>query len=284
LYRFLGVRKNCLSSLLKMLVIMSKEKYLLLSFDTEEFDVPLEHKVDFPLEKGMAVSTYGANIILDVLKHNGVRATFFCTANFAIHAPDVMKRIMDEGHEVASHGFHHWTFDVSDLKKSKDKLEELTGRKIRGYRQARMMPVPETKIAEAGYEYNSSLNPTFIPGRYMHLSTPRTYFMKQGVMQIPASVTPCLRFPLFWLAYHNLPAALYRSLVSMTLNYDGYFVTYFHPWEFYPLGEHPEFKMPFIIRNHSGKGMKKRLDKFLKVFQAKGAQFITFSEFVDKKK
>ena len=45
---------------------------------------------------------------------------------------------------------------------------------------------------------------------------------------------------------------LYQSLVNRVLKHDGYFVTYFHPWEFYPLGEHPEFKMPFIIRNHSG--------------------------------
>lgn|SRR5574344_595446 len=263
---------------------MNKERLILLSFDTEEFDVPLEHKVDFPLEKEMEVSRYGANKILDVLKDNGIRATFFCTVNFAVNAPEVMQRIKDEGHEIASHGYHHWTFEIADLKKSKDKLEEITGKKIRGYRQARMMPVPEEKIAEAGYEFNSSLNPTFIPGRYMHLSTPRTFFMKKGVMQIPASVTPYFRFPLFWLAYHNLPAKLYRSLVSWTLEHDGYFVTYFHPWEFFPLGEHPDFKMPFIIRNHSGEGMEKRLDEFLKIFKSKGAEFITFSEFVDKKK
>lgn len=50
---------------------------ILLSFDTEEFDVPREHGVDFSLEQGMAVSKVGTNRILDVLKQNGVRATFF---------------------------------------------------------------------------------------------------------------------------------------------------------------------------------------------------------------
>ena len=28
---------------------------------------------------------------------------------------------------------------------------------------------------------------------------------------------------------------------------------YFHPWEFFDLKDHPEFKMPFIIKNHSGR-------------------------------
>ena len=75
---------------------------ILLSFDTEEFDVPREHGVDFPLDEAMKVSVYGTNRILDCLKKNGVKATFFCTSNFAENAPEVMRRIMDEGHEVAS--------------------------------------------------------------------------------------------------------------------------------------------------------------------------------------
>lgn len=254
---------------------------ILLSFDTEEFDVPLEHQVDLPLEEQMRISIEGTHKILDCLKHNQVKATFFCTANFAIHAPEVIKRILAEGHEVASHGYYHQSFEVGDLKKSKDKLEEITGVSIRGYRQARMMPVPEDEIYKAGYEYNSSLNPTFIPGRYMHLSMPRTYFMKEGVLQIPASVTPWLRFPLFWLAYHNLPAALYRWLSARTLKHDGYFVTYFHPWEFYPLNKHPELKLPFIIRNHSGEGMEQRLNDFIRYFKKREKAFITFAAFTD---
>jgi len=67
---------------------------ILLSFDTEEFDVPREHGVRFTLEEGMKVSIKGTNRILDVLKQNGVRATFFCTGNFAERAPEVMQRIM----------------------------------------------------------------------------------------------------------------------------------------------------------------------------------------------
>lgn len=254
---------------------------ILLSFDIEEFDVPKEHEFDLPFEEQMRVSVAGTIKILDCLLHNSVKATFFCTANFAIHAPQIIKRIQDEGHEVASHGFNHWTFEVSDLKKSKDALEVLTGTEILGYRQARMMPVSEKAISDAGYRYNSSLNPTFIPGRYMNLSTPRTNFMKEGVLQIPSSVTPLFRFPLFWLSYHNLPGSLYRCLCKYTHRHDGYLVTYFHPWEFYPLSEHPEWRLPFIIRNHSGDAMVKRLNDFILYFKKKETPFITFSEFVD---
>lgn len=264
-------------------LIMMHFKMILLSFDIEEFDVPKEHGVDIPLEEQVRISSIGTHKILDCLNRHQAKATFFCTANFANHAAEVVQRILSEGHELASHGYYHWTFEVADLKKSKEALEKLTGVVIRGYRQARMMPVPEAEINKAGYEYNSSLNPTFIPGRYMNLSTPRTYFMKENVLQVPASVTPWLRFPLFWLSYHNLPAGLYRWLCRRTLNHDGYLVIYFHPWEFYPLADYPELKMPFIIRNQSGEGMEKRLSDFIVSFKKRGDAFVTFSEFVDNK-
>ena len=98
-----------------------------------------------------------------------------------------------------------------------------------------------------------------------------------------ASVTPTVRFPLFWLSLHNLPEALYHWMTRRVLKKDGYFVTYFHPWEFYDLKEHPEFRMPFIIRNHSGREMCDRLDRLVKMLKARGHEFITYTEFTERK-
>ncbi len=256
---------------------------ILLSFDIEEFDVPREHGVELPMDEQIRISTEGTHRILDCLKAHGVKATFFCTANFALRSPDVVRRIVAEGHEPASHGYYHWTFEPADLKASKEVLEELTGTTLHGYRQARMMPVSDEEIRRAGYTYNSSLNPTFIPGRYMHLSAPRTCFMKE-VLQIPASVTPLVRFPLFWLSCHNLPLRLYLWLCRRTWRHDGYLVTYFHPWEFYPLNEHPELKLPFIVRRHSGEDMVERLDRFIGYFKREGAEFGTLASFAGQRK
>lgn len=254
---------------------------ILLSFDIEEFDVPREQGVDYSLEEGMKVSVEGTNIILDILKRNDVRATLFCTANFAENAPRTMKRILKEGHEIASHGVDHFEPKETDFAKSKKILEKLTDTQIKGYRQPRMFPVKDSEIRRVGYLYNSSINPAFIPGRYMNLSTPRTYFKKDGVVQIPASVTPAIRFPLFWLSLHNLPESLYHSMVCRTLKKDSYFTTYFHPWEFYELNDHPEFKIPFIIKRNSGQKMAERLNNLIGMLKDKNHKFISYSEFVE---
>ncbi len=257
---------------------------ILLSFDTEEFDVPKEHGVDISLEEGIRISVEGTNKILDCLKQNKVQATFFCTGNFAKHSPKTIERIMQEGHEVACHGVDHWKPKATDIYESKRIIEATIGKKVNGYRQPRMFPVSDTDIEKAGYTYNSSLNPACIPGRYIHLTMPRIWFMRGKVMQIPASVTPWIRFPLFWLSLHNLPQALYHSMTRWVLRHDGYFVTYFHPWEFYELNAHREYKMPYIIRKNSGDKMIQRLDNLIKMLKQRGEKFITFSEFVDRKR
>jgi hypothetical protein len=71
-------------------------------------------------------------------------------------------------------------------------------------------------------------------------------------------------------------------MVRRTVNHDGYFVTYFHPWEFFDLKEHPEFKMPFIIKNHSGRQMMERLGNLIAMLKRGGHEFITYTEFVNR--
>lgn len=239
---------------------------ILLSFDIEEFDAPLEHGVELPFEEQMRTSVEGTRKILACLARHRVKATFFCTANFALHAKDLILDIQKGGHEIASHGFYHSSFETADLRKSKEALEELTGQPVNGFRMARMMPVEEEEIHKAGYLYNSSLNPTCIPGRYNHLGQPRTYFMKDGVLQLPASVTPIVRFPLFWLAYHNLPATLYRKVSALDLERGRLFPDLFPSVGVYLL-ERPErakvavyHDQPFRLRHGKKAG---RLDPFL---------------------
>jgi peptidoglycan/xylan/chitin deacetylase (PgdA/CDA1 family) len=253
---------------------------LLLSFDMEEFDLPKEHGVDIPFDEQIAVSTYGADIILDCLKVHQVKATFFCTANFALQSPQIIERIHQEGHELASHGLRHGSFKEEDLLKSRIELESFFGDKVSGYRQARMMPVSEKAIADAGYLYNSSLNPTLIPGRYNHLNVSRTPFKKDGVVQMPSSVTPIIRFPLFWLSAHVLPKYLYYRLCAYTHHHDDYLALYFHPWEFYPLYKHPEYGVPHYISRHTGEKMFRTLSGLLQYCAERKIKSSTFSEYL----
>ena len=249
-------------------------KVVLLSFDLEEFDIPEEYGQPLEIAVKFAVSLKGLTRLLPLLEQLQIRSTFFVTANFAKHHPHVV-RSLAQTHEVASHGFYHNTFAVADLRASKDVLEAITQTDVTGFRMARMQAVSDRAIAEAGYTYNSSMNPTYLPGRYNNFWQPRTAFYAQQLLQIPVSVTPFIRFPLFWLSFKNLPLLVYQFASQLTLQFDHYLNLYFHPWEFTDI---TAFTLPGYVTRHSGNVMLSRLERYLAWLQTQ-ATFVTFSEF-----
>ncbi len=255
---------------------------LLLSFDIEEFDTPNEYGKSLSLEEQLIPSIEGTKRILSLLKEKQVKATFFCTVTFAQHAPDVIDQIVNDGHEVASHGISHSSFKIADLAASKAALETITNKPVYGFRMARMMEVDPQEIAIAGYRYDSSLNPTFLPGRYNNYHEPRTIFRIGDLWQLPASVTPRWRIPLFWLALHNLPVPVYLYLLMKTIHHDKYAIIYFHPWEFVDLHD-KQFGLPFYIRRHSGESFIVRLAAVIDKAKKQKCTFSTLSEYIDLK-
>ena len=246
---------------------------ILLSFDIEEFDMPFEYGKSISFEDQMSISIEGTSLILDLLKKHQLKATFFSTVVFAINAPEIVKRIIIDGHEIASHSYYHSDFKVEHLLESKEKLEEITNVKVIGFRMPRMQPVDEKEIFKAGYVYNSSINPTYLPGRYNNLSKSRTFFKQDGVWQIPASVSPIIRFPLFWLSFHNLPLWLYKIICSITFKKDNYLNIYFHPWEFTDLMDFNRFGFPGYVSKNSGIQMYNRLDNLIIWMKKKNYNF-----------
>jgi peptidoglycan/xylan/chitin deacetylase (PgdA/CDA1 family) len=253
---------------------------VLLSFDIEEFDMPFEYGKEISFEDQISISRAGTISILDLLDKYSVKATFFCTVTFAENIPDLIQRITSSGHELASHGYYHSDFKPEHLLQSKLKLEELSGKEITGYRMARMMPVDEKEIEKAGYTYNTSINPTYLPGRYNNFNISRTFFNKENVLQIPASVSPVIRFPLFWLSFHNLPLRIYKFLASWTYKKDKYLNIYFHPWEFTDLNDFDRFGFPGYVRKNTGDKMILRMESLITWMKAKNYKFGTFQQFI----
>ncbi|TAH30082.1 MAG: DUF3473 domain-containing protein [Cytophagales bacterium] len=255
-----------------------KTNQFILSFDVEEFDAPLDFGKKLSMDAQMQTSHQGLLRILDLLDKFEISATFFTTANFAQYYPDLLSE-MSKKHEIASHGFYHTTFEIADLKKSKDALETIIGKKILGYRMARMAKIDEQEIAKAGYVYNSSLNPIFLPGRYNHFFKQRTPFEKFGIWQIPASATPLIRFPMFWLSFKNLPLSWIKMAANWILSKDKEKQVnfYFHPWEFTDVTDKSKYGLPFYMSRHSKQKMLDKLEAFIRWAGMKG-KFITFAD------
>ena len=249
-----------------------------LSFDIEEFDMPKEYGYDIAFERQIAISRKGLTAILDLLKKHQMRATFFSTVVFAQQVPDLISRLIEEGHELASHTYYHSDFENEHLKRSKEALEQQFGVPVEGLRMPRMLEVSAEEVKKAGYRYNSSVNPTFLPGRYNKLHVPKRFFNEHGLWQIPAAVS-WFRFPLFWLSFHNLPLWLYRFLLKRSVKSIGYAALYFHPWEFTDLHQ-KEFNFPAYVMRNSGEKMIARFDSLLTFIKQQGWKTGLYKEMI----
>lgn len=254
---------------------------VLLSFDIEEFDLPMEYGQVVDFDTQIAVSELGLNRLLEVLEREGVVATFYSTAVFMEHISEATRqRLLRGGHEIASHGYYHARHEEADYLRSRLRLEELTGQEVKGFRMPRMQAVDMDALLRAGYSYDSSLHPTYLPGRYNHWDKPRLpHRLANGLWELPASVVPYCRVPLFWLSMHNFPLWLYRCLASYTIRQDDYLNIYLHPWEFANL-KGLGIPLPKIMLRNSGLSLVCRLTSLIRYLKAKGHSFGTPSSYL----
>lgn len=261
----------------------TREPLILLTFDVEEFDVPLEHNNPIPLDEQLRVGQVGFERVLRVLDQApGMPvATLFTTGVFAQASVDLMRQAAAR-HEIASHGYSHGDLKDGDLEKSKRVLSEITSQPITGFRRARMATTSTEPIARAGYQYNSSEHPTLLPGRYNNFGKPRRPYLVHhtgapDLLNIPVSVTPILRAPMFWAAFKNFPMWFVERCAARTLGHDGVVNFYWHPWEFADI---QSYGLPRAVRAIDGERLADRLAHFLRVLSSMG-RFTTFSAYAE---
>lgn len=189
--------------------------------------------------------------ILDLFGAAGVRATFFTLGWVAERHPQLIRRMVAEGHEVASHGFQHTRVTQqgpedfrADVRRTKALLEDIAGVPVTGYRAASYSIGRDNLWAlevlrEEGYRYSSSIYP-INHDLYGMPEAPRFAFRVNGSDFVEVPVTtlrlgarnlPCGGGGYFRL----LPYRLSRWAMRRVNQDDGQpCVFYFHPWEIDP--------------------------------------------------
>ena len=192
------------------------------------------------------------NRILDLFARHQVRATFFTLGWVAERYPELIRRIVAEGHELASHGYEHIRVTEqspeqfrADIRKTKQLLEDVSGQAVIGYRAASYSIGAENLWAlevleEEGHLYSSSIYPVK-HDLYGMPSAPRFAFRPdntRNLLELPITTLkvfdkniPCGGGGFFRLYPYLFSRAAYQYLNSVEKQ-AGIF--YFHPWEIDP--------------------------------------------------
>ena len=184
--------------------------------------------------------------ILAMLDEHGTKATFFTLGWIAERYPEVVRNIIRNGHELASHGYGHERASdqtpesfFADINVAKLILEDLSGTEVKGYR-APSFSIGEKNLwafeclEKAGYRYSSSIYPI----RHDHYGmpdAPRHAHAIGSLIEIPATTLRFLsrNWPASGGGYFRLmPYGLSRWMIARINRVDQLpAVFYFHPWE-----------------------------------------------------
>ena len=197
--------------------------------------------------------------ILETLAARRVRATFFILGWIAERYPALVRRIGDQGHELASHSYwHRRVFDLSpqefdeDLARSIDAIESASGRRVIGYRAPSFSITPGSEWAidallKRGLRYDASLFP--VPrgdGGYPCEPGPHHF---RGMPELPMSTMSLFGRRLAFSGggyLRLLPPWLIRRGFSQVHAKGLPVVVYLHPRDFAP--DCPRVPMPLSRR------------------------------------
>jgi polysaccharide deacetylase family protein (PEP-CTERM system associated) len=191
------------------------------------------------------------NRVLDIFAGHGVHGTFFVLGWVARRYPEIIRRIVADGHELASHGYDHTRVIYMDAARFRDDvtrtkaiLEDVGGVQVRGYRapsysiNARNLWALDV-LQETGHVYSSSIYP-IRHDLYGMPEAPRFAFRVRtgAILEIPVTTVrvSTRNLPAGGGGYFRLmPYGLYRWALRRVNGRDaqpGMF--YFHPWEVDP--------------------------------------------------
>ncbi|HEV3136777.1 MAG TPA: DUF3473 domain-containing protein [Pirellulales bacterium] len=241
---------------------------------------------DLPITERAADNT---RRLLELLARNRVQSTMFVLGKLAERFPDLVREIDAAGHEVASHGYAHVEIFkqtraefAADVHKSKDLLEQIVGKSVRGYRAPDFSIIRGSlwaleELAEQGFEYDSSIFPVRRP-RYgipnWPLSPTRVQLpLGRSILEFPIASYRAWgkNWPVGGGGYHRLlPGAAGRWFARRVMQLRP-FVFYCHPYEFDPR-EFAEItlKIPLKVRLHQGLGRGRFTSRFVNLIRQFG--------------
>jgi polysaccharide deacetylase family protein (PEP-CTERM system associated) len=220
--------------------------------------------------------------VLDILARHGKRATLFVLGKFAERFPGVVRRMHEDGHEVASHGYGHVEIFKqtreefsADVRRGKATVEQITGTDIKGYRAPDFSIVESTLwalevLAEAGFRYDSSIYP-IAHSRYGIAgwpSEPTSVSLPSGrtIVELPIATIEMFgrRWPVGGGGYHRLlPFPVIAWAMRRRMKSGAPFIAYCHPYEFDP---HEfaslDLDIPLRVRMHQGLGRGRLQGRF----------------------
>jgi len=202
----------------------SKPVYILITVDVERDLVPY-------LDSYEGV-TKGVPLILDILREQGIKATFFVTGNAAIKYPGTIERIAEEGHEIGGQGFMHENFSMLNYSEKFEVISKTTASlkkfNVKTFRSPYQSS--DTEVIDILEKFSYCAEASYEPNAVTHIITHTTDGQfRKSVVRITSEPLfyPSTTYPDFWIDVYKESLVRQNEIIVVGL----------HSWEILELPE-----------------------------------------------
>lgn len=274
-------------------------KKAVISIDVEDW-YHLEYFKAKLNDKSQSILEEGTDVFLKIISEEDIKATFFIVGEIISSKIELLRKIINEGHEISGHSYHHirpLTQSVKDFRRDSRKLllelKEKLNVSSPGYR-APCFSLNDERLKilrELNYSYDSSkisagfhplygsmslekykkiTDNVFSDGTFTEFELPTQSFLGKNV---PISGGGYLRI---------LPWFLYKFLLRKYLKGNSTYFFFIHPFELTKKSVLLPKDASFTSRLRFSVGRSKgalRFIKLIKILKEEGFEFTTFSDF-----
>ena len=199
-------------------------------------------------------------IILRLLDLHGFLATFFVEISIANQLQKLLKSISLSGHEIA---LYNVDCDVEMIEKTKQNLERILEKPIRGLRQ-KSHRLPYSDIKKSEFIYVSNIEESTINFLWRKLTAKTEIYVENELTIVPESQSPYSQLPFNDYVLQVTPMKYYENMLLESLKREEHVMIYANAWQIYEKENLP-FELPFYKKLNLGRRFENRLEELFQI-------------------
>ena len=231
---------------------------ILLTFNIINPDRPFKTTGELSSDDLLEITVQNTKAILRSLESKGVLATFFLEISLIPKLEKLIKKIINDGHELSFYNIDSTLVEIETIKKN---TEELIDKQVRGIRMTeKAFELSELHTLRFNYISLNEDTDLIFPFKRFERKAPFTE--QNGLTILHESISRYSQIPYNDFMFQTIPLSYYETMVIETIKKDEFVLIYLNSWQFTDFNKFP-FEIPFYKKYNSGQKLHDKLDRFL---------------------
>ena len=248
---------------------------ILLTFNVINPNKAFKNVGGLTIDQLLEITIQNTKAILRSLESKEILATFFIEISLVSQLEKLIKKIINEGHEISFYNIDSILEEIETVKKN---TEELIGKQIRGIRM-KENAFDLSELHSLRFTYVTLNEDTALIFPFKRFERKAPFTEQNGLTILHESISRYSQIPYNELVFQLMPLSYYESMVIETIKKDEFVLIYLNSWQFTDFTKY-RFEISFYKKYNSGKKLEDKLESFLQWTNEGNLAFSRLKDFI----